>query len=121
LVNLIEKGQLYRIWNQWLIEARTDCFDVEVGDLTLGMNNVLSAFVALSIAFSLTILIFIGECIFPSFKNKNELEISHNIDDLGPSTYAENETGTSTMEKTGPIFSNEMDSRNASARNTLEA
>ena len=104
-----------------MIEARTDCFDVDVGDLTLGMNNVLSAFVALSIAFSLTVLIFIGECIFPRFKNKNEQELSHNINNLGASTYAENDTDTAAMENTGFILSIEVPSRNASAKSTLEA
>ena len=120
-MNLIEKGQLYRIWNQWLVEARTDCFDVEVGDLTLGMNNVLSAFVALSIAFGLTILIFIGECIFRHVKNKNGQEPSDNVGDLGSSAYAEDNTGTEKWEKTGPIFSTEITSRNTSAKSTLEA
>ena len=120
-MNLIEKGQLYRIWNQWLVEARTDCFDVEVGDLTLGMNNVLSAFVALSIGFGVTVLLFIGECIFRRVKNKNGIEVSHTIDDLGPSAYAENDTDTARWENTGPIFSTEVATRNTSSKSTLEA
>ena len=69
---MIEKGQLYRIWKQWLIEPRTDCFDVEAGDLTLGMNNVVTAFIMLMIAFGLSVLIFLAEFVARRYaKNKN--------------------------------------------------
>ena len=119
LVNLIEKGQLYRIWKQWLIEPRTDCFDVDAGDLTLGMNNVVTAFILLMIAFGLTALIFIAECIFRQYhKNKISTRSSTKSDSTEATSYTSN---IDKLDKTGPILSHEMPSRMISAKTVFEA
>ena len=102
-----------------MIEARTDCFDVEVGDLTLGMKNVLSAFVVLSIAFALTVFIFLAECIFRQVQKKNRHEPSHNIDLSAPTTYITEDKDIEGLEVTGPISGTEMASRKPSAKSML--
>ena len=122
MVNLIEKGQLYRIWKQWLIEPRTDCFDVDAGDLTLGMNNVVTAFILLMIAFGLTALIFIAECIFRQYhKNNNLTTSSKKSNTTEASSYNMNTSKIDKLDKTGPILCHEMPSRMISAKTVLEA
>ena len=109
---MIEKGQLYRIWKQWLIEPRTDCFDVDAGDLTLGMNNVVTAFISLMIAFGLTSLIFIAECIFKRYtRNKNSSTSSLQSNIIESRLYKAKTDEIEKLDKTGPILSHEMPSR----------
>ena len=113
---MIEKGQLYRIWKQWLIEPRTDCFDVDAGDLTLGMNNVVTAFIALMIAFGLTALIFIAECIFKRYtRYKKSSTSSMQSKAIESRLYITKTNEEEKLEKTGPIHSHEMPSRTISA------
>ena len=114
---MIEKGQLYRIWKQWLIEPRTDCFDVDAGDLTLGMNNVVTAFIALMIAFGLTALIFIAECIFKRYTRYKKSSTSSMLSNaIESKLYITNTNEKEKLDKTGPILSQEMPSRTISAR-----
>ena len=122
MVNLIEKGQLYRIWKQWLIEPRTDCFDVEAGDLTLGMNNVVTAFIMLMIAFGLAVLIFLAECVTRKYgKNKNYADSSKKVSSTGSTLYTESNDDNDKLSKTGPTLSQEMPSRIISAKTVFEA
>lgn len=119
---MIEKGQLYRIWKQWLIEPRTDCFDVEAGDLTLGMNNVVTAFIMLMIAFGLSVLIFLAEFVARRYaKNKNNSDSSQKTTSIGSTSYMESNDAMDKLDKTGPIQSHEMSSRAISAKTMFEA
>ena len=119
---MIEKGQLYRIWKQWLIEPRTDCFDVEAGDLTLGMNNVVTAFIMLMIAFGLSVLIFLAEFVARKYaKNKNNSDSSQKATSIGSTSYMESNDAMDKLDKTVPIQSHEMSSRAISAKTMYAA
>ena len=85
-----------------MIVPRTDCFDIDSGDLTLGMQKVMTAFIFLLTAFGIAILILGLECVFRSFK-KDHREHLKNIKQIGlnsPYTPNRNET----MIKSGPLF-----------------
>ena len=100
-----------------MIEPRTDCFDVDAGDLTLGMNNVVTAFIALMIAFGLTVLIFIAECVYKRYtRNKNSFTSSLKSNTIESRLYDTKTNEKEKLDKTGPILSHEMPSRTISAR-----
>ena len=102
-----------------MIEPRTDCFDVEAGDLTLGMNNVITAFIAFSFGSVLTVIIFMAECIFRMIKNKSVNTSSNNQD----VTASESSSYTHTHEEskeTDSNFGDFMARRRGSLKNTLE-
>ena len=99
-----------------MIEPRTDCFDVDAGDLTLGMNNVVTAFISLMIAFGLTTLIFIAECVFKRYtRNKNIFSSSMPSNTIESKLYITKTNEKEKLDKTGPIHSHDMPSRTISA------
>ena len=99
-----------------MIEPRTDCFDVDAGDLTLGMNNVVTAFIALMIAFGLTALIFIAECVFKRYtRNKKSFTSSMESNTIESRLYITNTDAKEKLDNSGPIHSQYMPSRTISA------
>ena len=82
----------------------------------------MTAFIAFLIAFGVTILIFLIECVFRGVKNKNNPNPLNSANQTGLDSSSETTThnDTAQMEKTGPIFSDDMKSRNASVKSALE-